>query len=99
MVACAKLRAAFAPIIAKYKIRAKKEDLSLSTMFEEAFFEHAAAIEEYRCFVTRKNQTAYQKAWENYYSPPVYFMDYVMGDNRYEVFQQRINAIFKFTEI
>ncbi len=101
-IAGAKLRAAFAPIIAKYNVLMKKrEDFALSTMFEETFWEHAAAIEEYRCFIPRKSQKDYQEAWENYYwnYGGIYFTDYVVGDNRHEIFQQRINAIFKFTEI
>lgn len=96
----AKLRAAFAPIIAKYSFRAKKGDLGLSNMFHEAFHEHATAIEEYRWFVPPERQRAYQQAWENYYwnHGGMYFTDYVVGEGKEKLFKQRIGAILKFTE-
>lgn len=99
-VAGAKLRAAFAPEIAKYGLFMKKDNRQpngMTEIFEEALPRHAAAIEEYRCFVPCKSKTAYQQAWENYYDN---FFDYWdEGTGEQTPFKERINGIFKFTKI
>jgi hypothetical protein len=100
-VAGAKLRAAFAPEIAKYYLNMERGDKwhinMMNDMFKEALPQHAAAIEEYRPFVPRKSQEAYQQAWDNYYRN---FLDYYdTGEGEQAVFKQRIGAIFKFSKI
>jgi hypothetical protein len=109
-VAGAKLRAAFAPEIAKYNLiadndlRPYDEQMKAEEMFKEALPRHAAAIEEYRCFIAPDVRSVYQKMWENYFRPPcangsIYFSEYVDVDNGgRELFKKRIDAILKFTE-
>jgi hypothetical protein len=65
----AKLRAAFAPEIAKYdlfrdSIMLTRDGMATADkMFKDALPKHAAAIEEHRPFVPCKSRKAYQKAW------------------------------------
>jgi len=77
-------------------------DTSINREIElsNAFPSMAAAIEEFRPFVTRKNKDAYQNAWESYYltGGSVRFFDYYIGDQCSELFRTRIHAILKFTE-
>jgi len=96
-----KLRAAFAPEIAKVRLARVDESIDVEATLKSAFGKHAAAIEEYRPFVKTKDVGAYQKAWQEYYDVGggVRFFDYYMGDNAQELFEHRINSIFKFTEI
>jgi len=102
MAAGAKLRAAFAPIIAEYNFRIKKGDFYLGDggFFKDALIDQTTAIEEYRWFVPPERQKAYQQAWEEYHwnHGGIYFTDYLVGENREKLFKERINAILKFTE-
>ncbi len=95
-----KMRAAFAPEIAKYYLLMKKDNRQVQGMiniFEKALPRHAAAIEEYRAFVPCKSQGAYQEAWENYHQN---FLDYWdEGKGEQTPFKHRIDEIFKFTMI
>ncbi len=100
-IAGAKLRAAFAPAISKYALNINRGDkwtiLMMQDMLTKALPRHAAAIEEYRCFIPHKSQAAYQQAWENYKSD---FLEYYDTDaGQQTLFKERINAIFIFTEI
>ena len=63
MAAGAKLRAAFAPQMADYTLLGREigRDLHMNLV------DHAAAVEEYKIYVPRKNRIAYQQAWESYY--------------------------------
>ena len=89
-IAGAKLRAAFAPEIAEYKVRVKKSDFNLKggDFLNNALVKHSAAIEEYRWFVPIESQRAYQKAWDDYYwkHGGVYFTDYLVGADREKFF-------------
>ncbi len=106
-VAGAKLRAAFAPEIAKYNLFSDNElssfegKMKANEMFKDALPKHAAAIEEYRCFICPEARMVYQQMWENYFRPPwakcINFDDYLDNGGR-ELFKKRIDAIFKFTE-
>ncbi len=100
IIAGIKLRAAFAPEIAIYKLNINRGDKwhinMMDNMFKEALTKHAAAIEEYRPFVPRESQRAYQQVWENYYSDFLEYYD--TGEGEQSVFKKRIDAIFKFTE-
>ena len=97
------LRAAFAPAIFKFKILSDFN--KINDMLREELVPQGIAIERFRPFV--KNKEAYQEAWENYYTShhrdgvaSVYFLDYAMGEEneRFALFNQRINDIVKFAE-
>lgn len=96
-----RLRATFAPELASMRLARTDKDLGgVEGLLREAFPRHAAAIEEYRFFVRPKDQAAYQQAWEEYYSigGSVSFVDYYMGEKPNELFEQRVQAILRFTQ-
>jgi len=62
-IARIKLRATFAPIIAEYNSWNEKGDLGKDKFIQNALIAPAVAIEEYRWFVPRNSQVAYQQAW------------------------------------
>lgn len=100
-IAGARLRAVFAPEIAQYNLLPEGQ---IYDMLMAALPKHAAAIEEFRCFVPRKHQEDYQDAWNNYHRPPdargmIYLTFYAVGTDRRELFKQNIDAILKFTEV
>lgn len=94
-----KLRAAFAPAIAKYPLQKGSSMNDIDKMFREELTSQAIAIEEFRSFVTTDRKEEYQKAWENYHRPKdaggsVFFLEYT--DEK--LFKERIHAILQFTE-
>ncbi len=94
-------RSAFAPAIAKYPL--VKHHTELNDLLWAELSRQAIAIEEFRHYVPRKRHAAYQEAWENYHKPQgaggsVYLTEYVMGEQKAELFKSRIHAILQFTE-
>jgi len=95
------LRAAFAPEIAKYNLMSDQElsshegGMRAREMFKEALPKHAAAIEEYRCFIRPEARMVYQQMWENYFRPPwakcINFDDYVWNGGR-DLFKKRMGV-------
>jgi hypothetical protein len=69
-VAVAKFRAAFSHTQAQLAIAIRHNDdftkPNVSNVLKDDFIRHAAAIEEFRPFVTCKNREAYQQAWQEY---------------------------------
>lgn len=102
-IAGAKLRAAFASEIAQYDLLYKKKlaGPDIHKMLTDALPKHAAAIEEFRCFVPTKYQGEYQNAWDDYYREEgrICLERYVVDESRRKLFKQKIDAIFKFTII
>ena len=66
----AKFRAAFAPALAKYALTKAAEPHGIETMLMAELPAQAAVIEEFRVFIEKGQQKAYQEAWENYHRPP-----------------------------
>ena len=104
----AKLRAAFAPEIAKVKqaYHTKDNSIDIRRLLTDGFDRHAIAIETYRFFVEPKDQLAYDKAWREYCEEggSVNFNKYAIRDldqvdHRFETFEQNIEAILRFTEV
>lgn len=110
--AISKLRASFAPALAKIDIAKFHGDTDLREFFDENIPTHAAAIEEFRPFVS--DDTAYQAAWDNYkktiYSDDALAdadMRWLTGmvtygeetgiENFLDVLKQKINGIIHFT--
>ncbi|MHB1220360.1 MAG: hypothetical protein ACYC1L_19415 [Alphaproteobacteria bacterium] len=77
-VAASKLRAAFT--LERYEIKFAKDGSSIERLLQAAFPKHAQAVEEFRFFVKRKDQAAYEVAWRAYYEVggSVRFFDYYM---------------------
>lgn len=103
MIASSKLRAAFASAMAEYDLLGEKTT-EIDNMLRAALPKHAAAIEEYRCFVDPERQDAYQEAWEEYKEPLnmkefIFYSEYSgWPEISRELFRERIQAILKFTE-
>jgi hypothetical protein len=68
LAAGAKLRCAFAPELASMRLARTDEFGVVDRLLSDAFPRHAAAVEEYRFFVRRQDQAAYQQAGEEYYT-------------------------------
>ena len=98
--AASKLRAAFIPELVAMKFDRNKEKFDPDRLLREAFPRHAQATEEYRFYVKPKHREAYERAWREYYEVwgGVRFFDYIMGDNPYECFENRVKAILRFAE-
>jgi hypothetical protein len=104
-VAGEKLRAAFTPEIAKYYLLFREGEFkrrgAIGDLLKDALPKHAAAIEEYRPFVPRESQRAYQEAWENYHTPSKNIeidMAFLPYEDDPEFFEENIEAILKFAE-
>ena len=92
----AKLRAAFAPELAKIRLDSSgKESFDIKDMFTSALPRHAAAIEEFSFYIPDKDKDKYYKAWENYSAT---YIAYVLGPTQYKDFFDRVHAILQFTE-
>jgi len=102
IIANTKLRAAFASAMAEYDLLEGKST-EVDNMLRAALPKHAAAIEEYRCFVAPESQKAYQEAWKEY-KKPLILMEFgglfsiYSGDDARELFRDRIEAILNYTE-
>jgi hypothetical protein len=96
-----KLRAAFAPELAKMRLPST-ENNTIEQLLTSAFPRHSVAVEEFRFWVTAKKRALYYAAWNAYWEVggSVRFFDYYMnGDKKgRELFEQRVNAILKFSE-
>ena len=106
----AKLRAAFAPEIGELRVMgdywhdkprpSTTEKNIVVNILYKAYPRHAAAIEEFRAYVSSADIAAYQDAWENYYKNG--FEDYDGYDSHskpFTLFDERINAIFRFAPL
>lgn len=104
LAAGVKLRCAFALELASMRLARTDEFGVVDRLLSEAFPRHAAAIEEYRFVVRRKDKPAYQQTWEKYYTNggttggSVRWTDYYMGEKPKELFEQRVQAILRFTQ-
>jgi hypothetical protein len=97
------LRAAFAPAIASVRLaHGADKSINAEEVLREAYSRHAAAIEEYRFFVSPKDRAAYENAWRAYYEVGrcVRFFDYCSkgSGGSFEKFEERLGAIFAFTK-
>ena len=70
-IAATKLRAAFANALATIEVAARHDEMDpnrpkVSVVLRDAFVAHAAAVEEYRPFVSANSRRAYEQAWQQY---------------------------------
>ena len=70
MAAAARLRAAFAPALAQIEMHrlhgSTHDQPDVDGFFKTALLEHAAAIEEFRPFVSAAKQSSFDKSWNRY---------------------------------
>ena len=70
-VAATKLRAAFATALATIEAASRHDEMDpnrpkVSIFLRESFIDHAAAVQEYRWFVSGTSKRAYEQAWQQY---------------------------------
>lgn len=94
-MAGAKLRGAFAPQMALYTLMGQEAELG--PRLKQSLHAHATAVEEYKVFISSKNQTGYQEAWNCYYNSTATKGDCGPFDDS-KIYIERINAILKFTK-
>lgn len=105
-IAITNFRKAFAPVLAKiylnkwHGIVPSETIVDFENFLKEALLGHAAAIEEYRFFVSKSQVTAYQEAWEKYRHEVWHFgtyHDFIReGEGVYELFERLIHNILQF---
>ena len=69
--AAVKLRSAFSTALATIETALRHDQMDplrpkVSASLRASFIQHAAAVEEYRAFVRRRDAPSYQRAWESY---------------------------------
>lgn len=105
--AAANFRAAFAPALSFIYLAKKHgsthEVPNVDKFLRDSILTQAAAIEEFRIFVSKGNRTAYQEAWEKYrYEVWNYGFDSTSFrsdiDDAHAVFEKFIHAILQFAE-
>jgi hypothetical protein len=108
LIATANFRAAFSNTIGKMAIAQNDSSIDKRDLLSSTFHELASAVETYRPFISSKDSTAYQDAWQKYYMPDgkVSFTNYYLsiedqGIKRdcYALFTERINAILYFAKL
>lgn len=107
--ASAKLRAAFAPALAKIDLHKRHgsthDQPDVTGFFKSAVLDHAAAIEEFRVFVPVCKNASYQEVWEEYFQS-VHEQQYDSwnaektkeGDHEWHIVVSKINAILDFAK-
>ncbi|WP_181179551.1 hypothetical protein, partial [Methylibium rhizosphaerae] len=81
-------------------------EFNLSAYLKECFVQHAAAIEEFRPFVSKERIPSYQRAWEQYleldpthWTGMAEFMaEHVNPENPLKVIRARIEALLSYSE-
>ena len=106
----AKLRAAFAPTFGELRVMGDywyhkprpciTEENIVGNLLYKAYPIHAAAIEEFRFYVSSADAAAYQEAWENYYKKGFEDYDgYERDAKPFSLFEERVNAILRFAPL
>lgn len=97
--ASAKLRAVFAPWLAKLDMALTNSvaAVTLDDDIRSAIPDHAAAVEEFCPFVDCCKRDAYRITWNDYYryASSIYFHDH---KERMKTMSEKINAILRFAE-
>lgn len=107
--ASAKLRAAFAPALAKIDLHKRHgsthDQPDVTGFFKSAALDHAASIEEFRVFVPACKNTSYQKAWDQYFQSvrdqqiDAWDTEKTQeGDHEWHIVVRKINAILDFAK-
>jgi len=106
-IACAKLRAAFAPSLALIYIarhHGAHDKPSVDSGIKKALMDHGAAVEEFRIFVPINERSAYSEAWEEYrkiaaqHSFDTVGEEWELEAKEGELLEGKINAILSFAE-
>ena len=108
-IACAKLRAAFAPALAIIDLHKRHssthEQPDVTGFFNSAIPKHAEAIEEFRVFVSACKNDSYQEAWGQYFESVTNQLIDAWdtektkeGDHEWHIVVSKVNAILDFAK-
>lgn len=95
-----RLREAFEPERAALHPVSGIKDLDVEKFLQASWPKHHAAVSELAFQLPLKQRTLLEKAWSDYYEVggSVRYYDYYMGDNPRLKFQERVDAILRFTQ-
>ncbi len=76
-------------------------DVDVEKLLQSSWPKHHAAVSEFAFQLPQEQRPSFEKVWREYYEVggSIRFFDYYMGDNPRQKFQERVNAILKFTQI
>lgn len=96
-----RLREAFAPELASLHPVTGAKDIDVERFLQASWPKHHAAVSELAFHLPQEQRAVFEQAWREYYEVggSICFLDYYMGDNPRQTFQERVNAILKFTQI
>jgi hypothetical protein len=95
------LRAAFAPELAALRAARVDKSLPIDEILVEALLKHAAAVEEYRFFVSKKTHLTYQAAWQQYQDANkggVFVESFVGESDPHGVIERKIQDVLRFAK-
>ena len=80
---------------------AGSKEVAVETLLQASWPKHHAAVSEFAFQLPQEQRLAFEKAWREYYEVggSIRFFDYYMGEKPRERFQERVNAILRFTQI
>ena len=95
------VREAFRPEIAAMDPVAGEEGRDVERLLREAWPKHHAAVSELMFHLPPHERAALETAWRAYYEVggSIRFFDYHFGDKPWEIFQERVNDILKWTVV
>ena len=106
LIACSKLRAAFAPALAQIELgrqhNSTHEAPDVDGFLRNELLANASAVEEFRPFVNcKKNRKGYQKAWSEYcevVKGGLFVAAYDGEEGSHAAIQKKIHAILAYAE-
>ncbi len=96
-----RLREAFAPELAALHPVTGPKDVDVEGLLQASWPKHHSAVSELAFHLPKEQREGLEAAFREYYEVggSIRFFDYYMGDNPRQKFQERVNAILKFTQI
>ena len=95
LTACAKFRAAFAPVQVAVRNARRGNRNGVGKFIEDSIRDLAAAVEEFRVFVPASNADAYERAWKEC-EKAVELNDFVPKADPYREIERVINDLMAF---
>ena len=96
-----RLREAFEPERAALHPVTGAKGLDVERLLQASWPKHHAAVSELAFQLPQEQRASLEQAWRDYYEVggSTRFFDYYMGDNPRQKFQERVDAILRFTQI
>ena len=96
-----RLREAFAYEMAVLHPATGDKGFDVERLLQASWLKHHSAVSEFACHLPPEKRAPFEQAWRDYYEVGggIRFFDYYTGDNPRQKFQERVEAILKFTQI